>query len=273
MESGRLTAQSLFFLEASLKNVSFLAPVGVALLLGGMLMTARGKILNGRILFWVAITATPLFEILSKGGYPYHFSTCLLGLSGLAACLFCACRKLAPRAVPSVAIMVLAASLFLSFPQAANIPRNMIESLRRLPAMLAQTSWPTDMISQSNYLLMAQAVKDVANLGDSLMVSGHYHLLHPLTGLLPPKTDNHLFDPGLLALAQGLSPDSLRIRVLAENPDVIVLSQRPGTGADILEKALALLQQYKKVAEIPGDPTKSYGTFSGIVYVKDGALR
>jgi hypothetical protein len=267
-ESGRLTAQSLLSLEISLSNVSFLAPVGVALLLG-MFKAVRSKILQRRTLFWVAIVVAPLFEVFTKGGYPYHYSTCLLGLSGLAACLFRICRKSVPRITPYATMAAFVASLFLLFPRAADIPRNMTETLRRLPAMLTQTSWPVDMISQSNYLLMAQAIKDAAKPGDTLMTSGHYHLLYPLTGLLPPKTDNHLFDLGLLALARNLSPDSLRIRISVESPDIIVLSQRPGTGADILEKALALLPQYEKVAEIPVDPDKNYGGFSGIVYVKN----
>ena len=268
-ESGRLTAQSLSSLKNSLSSVSFLAPVGVLLLLGGLFTAVRDKVLHRRVLFWVAIAAAPLFEVLTKGGYPYHYSTCLLGLSGLTACLFCSCRKFAPRATPCAAMMAFVVSLFLAFPQATNIPRNAAETLRRLPGMLAQTSWPTEMISQSNYLQMAQAIMAVAKPGDTLMTSGHYHLLYPLTGLLPPKTNNHLFDLGLLALGRKLSPDSLRIRVLAENSDVIVLSYRPGTGADILEKALALLPQYKKVAEIPIDSTKDYGEFSGSVFVKD----
>ncbi|MCL1825334.1 MAG: hypothetical protein FWG26_05230 [Betaproteobacteria bacterium] len=267
-ESGKLTAQSLFSLEESLKNVSFLVPIGLALL-GGLLTAARRKVLNGRVLFWMAIAAAPLFEVLTKGGYPYHYSTCLLGLSGLAAYLFRTCQNFAPCTAPCVAIVAFVSSLLLSFPQARDVPRNMTETLRRLPVRLAQTSWPLDMISQSNYLQMAQAVKDVAKPNDTLMTSGHYFLLYPLTGLLPPKTDNPLFDPGLFALARQLSPDSLRVRILAENPNIIVLSHRPGTGADILEKALVFLPQYKKIAEIPIDMTKNYGGFSGSVYVKD----
>jgi hypothetical protein len=268
-EAGKLTSQSLSYLKASLSDVRFLALSGGALLIGGLFAAIRGRLIYGRILFWTLIAAAPLFEIFTKGGWPYHYSTCLLGLSGLAACLFRIGRESAPRAAPCVAIAALTSSLILSLPQAENIPKRAAETLRRLPAMLAQTSWPADMIPRSNYLLMAQAVKDAAKPGDTLLISGHYFILYPLTGLLPPKTDNHLFDPGLLALARKLSADSLRTRVAAENPDIVVHSHRPGTGADILEKALTLLPQYRKVAEIPIDRSKHYGGFSGSVYVKD----
>ena len=267
-ESGKLTAQSVQSLKASLEAIGFLVPIGGILLLGGILTAMRGGTLPWRALFWLAIAVTPLFEVFTKGGYPYHYSTCLLGLSGLAACLFRTCREFAPRAVSCTAIMAFASALFLAYPQAVELPRQMVENLRRLPLMLFQASWPDDMVARSNYLLMARAIADAAKPPDTLMTSGHYFILYPLTGLLPPKTDNHLFDPGLLALARKLSPDALRNRITAENPNIIVLSHRLGTGADVLGKALTLLPGYKKVAEIPIDITKDYGGFSGSIYAR-----
>jgi hypothetical protein len=268
-ESGRLTATSIRYLVASLKNVGFLAPLAGYILLGAVCAAMSEKTMRRRFLFWMAIAAAPIFEMLTKGAYPYHYSTCLLGLSGLAACVFHSCRKFAPRTATVVTAMAFASTLFLMIPQTVDISRRMGENLQRLPAMLAKTSWPDSMVARSNYLLMAKAVTDAANPGDTLMTSGHYFLLYPLTGLLPPKTDNHLFDPGLIALARNFSPDMLKNRVIKENPDVIVLSHRPSTGADILKQALALLPQYKIITEVPIDPTRDYGGFSGSIYVKE----
>jgi hypothetical protein len=265
-ESGRFNAPNLMALKSSLKSVAFLTP----LLLGCVFVAVRSKIPHGhRVLFWGAVAVVPLLEVLTKGGWPYHFATCLLGLSGLTACLFCVGGKSAPRVALCAVVTVFAVSLFFALPQAKDASRNAGQALRRLPERLLQADFPADMVSQSNYLLMAQAVKNAAKSGDTLMTSGHYHVLYPLTGLLPPKTDNHLFDLGLLALARQLSPDALHVRILLESPDFIVLSQRSGTGADVLEQALSLLPQYQRIAEIPIDSTKDYGGFSGIVYAKN----
>lgn len=275
MEVARLDAASwlpptIWSLRLIRRNITFLAPIAGALLLGAALAATLEKATCKRFLFWIAIAAAPILEILTKAVAPYHYSACLLGLSGLAACVFHVCRKLTPRATAFATITVFASTLFLMLLQTiVDMSWRVNENLRRLPAMLAQTSWPDDMVAGSNYLLMAKAVREVAHPGDTLMTTGHYFLLYPLTGLLPPKTDNHLFDPGLLALARKLSPDALQSRVMTENPNIIVLSHRLDTGANILEQALASLPQYKKVAEVPKVPAKDYGTFSGSIYVKD----
>jgi hypothetical protein len=270
-EAGRFTANIFFGFPLSLEAIAFLAPVGAALLVGLVLCAIRGKRSMPhmpRLLFWAALALAPLPEILSKDGYAYHYATCLFGLSGLAACCLRVWREVRPRPTLAVGVAALAAAALLAVPQAWSPARRLPAALRALAVMLPSTRWPEDMTERSNYLLMARAVREAATPGDTLLVSGCYFVLHPLTGLLPPRLANHQFDPGLLALAKGLSPEDLRVELEKERPDILVLSHRAGLGTDTVARSLALMPEYAKTADIPLDPGKDYGAFSASVLAR-----
>jgi len=238
-------------------ELAFLAPLGGALLLGLLVSVATKRIFWPRLLFWMALALAPLPEILSKGASPYHYSISLLGLSGLTACLWRPWQSKAPKLSRLAWILILFSCLWL-FPQRHGLPQRLETAARRLPLLLSSAAWPEEMVQQSNYLLMAKAIKDAAPPDATLLISGYYHVLYPLSGLLPPPTDNHLFDLGAYARVKKFSFEELSAKIQSERPTVIVLSQRPETGADILEKALSLLPEYKKAAEILGCSVRKY---------------
>lgn len=266
---GAKTANTLYYVKASLQECRFLAPLLAATVLFVVLGFGKKEIAFGPLLFRLAICFAPLAEVVTKGGYGYHFSFCLYGLAVLSAYVF---RRL-PEGMSirkSVACCGMCSSLLWAFALAAWLPQRVAHALPQAAHMLPQQKWPQHMIDTSNYLLMAKAVADNSRRGESLQISGCYHLLHVLT-LNPPPPDksDHLSDIGLYAVVKSLTAAEVRTHLALHAPKVLVLSERSGFNVEVVQEALRDMPEYTEAAYVGESNTRHYGGFTGKVFVRN----
>lgn len=263
---GEKTANTFYYLGLSIRAVRFLLPCVVFLLAAGITGLRERQLHFGRMLFWLLVAFLPLAEVMSKGGYGYHFSFCLYGFAGLTAYLY---RYANGYLFKSVAFCLMLASLVwgcaLSFPRPLEIFRAVPQVARLFP----HQRWPQEMVEKSNYLLMADAVLKNTTPHASMEVTGAYMLLHVLTQRLPPaNSGNHLFDVSFYALANDFSAKDVLHYLRKNAPDIIVLSERPGFKVEIVKEALDIMPEYIAADYIGLSNERHYGGFTGTVFIR-----
>lgn len=217
----------------------------------------------GRLAFWLAAALLPLLEPLTKIGYPYHFAVCLPGLAGLSAFGW----KHSTSAIPALRsglIMAASACGLLLLPKAGTLA-TLKPSVQDVLLTAPSGGFPQKSISQSNYLLAAEAIRREAPTHATLSVSGFMYTLYPLTGLLPPAPAM----ANLTTLLINLEQDGNRFRqaLLACPPDLLMTSTRADwPGAKTLSDAVDASGIYQKVATIPESSDRAYGNFGGDIY-------
>lgn len=240
----------------------FLSATALAVILAGAGRFRDRRIL-ARLAFWLACAALPLIEPASKIGFPYHFGACLPGLAGMCALAWKVASNMGPgagmllRAVGGLmAVLILASS------------RMLLQSWPATSAVLdpqARGFWPASYTASSNYLLAADAIRNISPRNGTLSVSGFMFALYPLTGRLPPS-------PGLANLSAAfikldLSVPRMRDALLACPPDVIMTTTRTDwPGGPGLVEAVEATGLYRKTAEIAVSADRSYGNFGGAIY-------
>ena len=221
-----------------------------------------------RWLFWVGVALTSLPEPLLKIGFPYHLAVSFVGLCGMAALGWRNLATLPARPRHALAGVMLAITAFLAWPGLTGLHRFFHD--RTLPNLEAfeAASWPPNSVARSNYLLMAEAIKRVAEPGGTLSVSASMLVLFPLTGLLPPAPElNNLSETAL-----DVNMDAARLReVVRQCPaDVIMVTTRTDIpGRPVILEAVSAMPEYREVARVPVDGAKDYGHFGGSVYLRN----
>lgn len=267
---GSLTSASMLYLNLSLKEIVFWAPLGVILLIALLYNMHTKQLSWGFLFFWFVVALAPLAETLTKGAYPYHFSTVLIGASGMLAYVTHQWKQVTWQHILFLAACFTSVSLTL--PCLTPVTKQAATSLQQLGSMLSQPAWPEQAKNSSNYLLMADKISATAHPGATLDVSGGYYVVHVLTGLLPPKrTQGHLFDVALYGLIQQLTPQQLTDYIRQNPSDIFLVSDRPGFGTENVKTALVLLPEYKAYATISHSPSNNYGSFTGTIFVKERA--
>lgn len=222
-----------------------------------------------RFLFWASIALVPLLEPLSKIGFPYHFAVCLPGLAGLCALaweqLISHRSQLARIAITATFIAICTPLLLPKLDLLSNSWTANKENLEGI----TNNAWRPEAITQSNYLLAAEAILKAAPPHGTLSISGFMFSLFPLTGLLPPAYEsNHL---NAMAIKYRFDEDALKSALESCPPDVLMTTSRTDLpGSDIIRKAIESSTLYTAVATIPVALEKSYGTFGGTVYKRTG---
>jgi uncharacterized membrane protein len=242
------------------------AGVSIVLLILNALWRRCPKTL-GRISFWIVVALVPLIEPFSKIGFPYHFAVCLPGLAGLSALAW---RKLVIEKTSNKKMAF--ATSFALVHLIALLPAVVMlagywGSTRNNLMSVNNSAWPMEAVSQSNYLLAADAIRKASPPNGTLSVSGFMFSLYPLTGLLPPSYDM----AHLTGLFIKLGSDERRFEqaLKACPPDVLMTTTRTELpGSDAIAKIVRETGLYEPVATIPIAPGKSYWNFGGTVYKK-----
>lgn len=265
----------LLITNGTLSAKESIVPLGISgLAVFGLLFHAiyRRKInFLKRFLFWASIALLPLLEPLSKVGFPYHFAVCLPGLAGLCALaweqLISDRSQLAKIAITATFIAICTPLLLPKFDLLSNSWTANKENLKGI----TNNAWRPEAITQSNYLLAAEAILKAAPPHGTLSISGFMFSLFPLTGLLPPAYEsNHL---SAMVIKYGFDEHAFKNALESCPPDVLMTTSRTDLpGSDIISKAVESSKLYTVVATIPIAPEKSYGTFGGTVYKRTGHI-
>ena len=268
VETGKRASNTPLWLSLSFREVCFLLPVALFLLIA-CVMGFRGKQIHfKRMFFWLMAAFLPLAEVVSKGGYGYHFSFALYGFAGLTAYVYrCAAYKGNLFKVIGLGLMLasLVWGCVLSFPR----PFEVFNAVPQIARLLPHQRWPQEMVEKSNYLLMADAILKNSRSDASMEITGLYMSLYVVTQRLPLlHSNNHLFDIGLYALVNQFSPNDTVHYLQEKAPDIVVLSERSEYNTEVVKKALDNMPEYQAVAYIGSSDKRHYGGFTGTVFVR-----
>lgn len=268
IEFGKRTSNSPLWLNLSFNEGWFLLPCIVFLLTTGIISLWKKQLHFGRMLFWLLVAFLPLAEVMSKGGYGYHFSFCLYGFAGLTAYLYrCVSDKgyLFKAAAFGLMLASLVWGCVLSFPR----PLEIFKAVPQVARLLPHQRWPQEMVEKSNYLLIADAILKNAPPNASMEVTGIYMVLHALTQYFPPmNSNNHVFDIGLYAMVNQFSPRDVMHYLRKNVPDIIVLSEREGFNVEVVKEALDMMPEYVAADYIGFSNERHYGGFTGTVFIR-----
>jgi len=135
-------------------------------------------------------------------------------------------------------------------------------------AALTQRAWPAAAIARSNYLLLAEALREAAPPEGTVSVTTAMLALFPLSGLSPPGPG--LADLNSVALREAADAQSLRAIVRACPPDVIMFSTRELPGRATVAEAMRGMPEYQPVARVETSRERDYGSFGGTIYRRAG---
>lgn len=266
LELGSRTSNTLYNLDVSAVEVRFLLPLAFFALIACFLGMREKKLHFARIAFWLGIALIPLSEVMSKGGYPYHFSFCLYGFAGLIAYIagYVNTKSTILKVIGlGIVLISMVWVCILSFPQ----PQKIVRAISEISRMLPHQKWPQEMVDSSNYLLMAEAITKNSRQGSSMEVTGAYMLLHVLTQRMPPITSkNHLFDLALFAMVNGYSVEDIKDYLI--KTDIIVLSERPGFNTEVVREVLEQMPEYVAIKYIGASNERHYGGFTAIIFIR-----
>ncbi len=265
----------------ALRGASWTTPPMLAAMTGGLMVAhrrplrpralIRGGIASTRRLApWLgaALVLAPMPEMALKLCFPYHFAQLLLGRAVLAAARLdpASLRRSRARitAMATIAATMLASGLLLP----ANIrfsDWSWRESSYWKPVMLEDATRP-DLVADSFYLRLADAVRRHARPGDVVLTGGLYYTLFALTDLRP---------------ASGLAADAGFITCLPEGdlkrraiddlrrtpPNVVIESAR--ISAALTELVPGFPQEFALAEDLSPGSYNSYRTFGAKIWVRE----
>lgn len=260
----------LALLRETTLYLRFLLPEAI-LLCCTLAYSLKKKKVHWKILiFWLAIAIAQSYEIILKAPAPYQYSICIIGLAGA----FATCIKTMPKKLAYVfVVIVLMVSIHMARGMILPLPGMAIKSIPKNIEMLQHNTWPDEIIKNNSFLLMAQAIKEVAKPGDTLYSSHAMHAIYVPSGLLPPvATKNHWLELHHFMFLERKNTFEMSQYMRSEQPDIILIGFIDNDEeASEIHQSIKLLAEYKRVRTIPSavsPASRGYGSYGGIVFVR-----
>lgn len=222
--------------------------------------------------FWILVAITPLLEPMLKNGYPYHYAVSLIGLSGLIAYGYRIytrhlniCAWLWPLAI-AIGVVLVAPKLIKLHHLSTQYPPGGLMVKKHF-------FWPDKTVSQSNYLMIAQKIKQLsAHESTTMAINGSMLGLIPLAHTLPSHYSlSHL---SYALLAEQNHSAGLKDKINQCPPEFIVLTtSSPFNDALKLNAIVKSIPEYTQVAYISKSEARHYGQFDGLIYRWNAPLK
>lgn len=221
-------------------------------------------------LFWLTLALAPVIEPMLKNGYPYHYATSLIGLSGIVALGW---RDITYSQSIMKKWIVLTLSFFVIIslvPKLKKLNDHALKYSSGITYSQLLTDWPATTIQQSNYLLIANKIKqqithDQSLKNATLSIHGSMLGLIPLAGLAPSRPDLAHLSYKLIIL--GNKKTTLRQQLYTCPPRFIVLTNSsPFRDTNILLEMIRSMPEYALVDVVKQSANRQYGTFDGAIF-------
>jgi hypothetical protein len=247
----------LYTIKESLVALSLSVLSGFILIL--IVVIRRSKRVALNFFFWLSFIGVALIEPATKIGFTYHFSVTFLGFAGICAL---ALREVAhewpnfswanKERRDAIALLGVMLSIIWFSSGFSALARNYwwitLETLIAAP----DGGWP-EMFEGKSYLLAAEIITKVIPKNGTLSVNRNMHVLHPLTGRLPPS--NQLVNLSSLVFRSDFSVSRVKEVLMNCAPDVITISFQDGwmTGNSNSQLSTAIMEAgiYEVITEIP----------------------
>lgn len=221
-------------------------------------------------LFWLILALAPLIEPMLKNGYPYHYATSLIGLSGIVALGWRDFAK-SQTILKKWTVLILLIFVFISLiPKFKKLNEHAVKYLSGASYAHLLTAWPATTIQQSNYLLIANKIKqqvyqDPTLKEATLSIHGSMLGLIPLAGAAPSRPDLAHLSYKLINL--GNNKNALQQQLYTCPPRFIVLTNSsPFRDTNTLLKVIRTMPEYALVDVVKQSANRHYGTFDGAIF-------
>lgn len=274
---------SVVFLDSgqqALRGASWVTPLMLASMIAGLLVAHRrplrpahllrgGVVSTRRLAPWLgaALVLAPMPEMALKLCFPYHFAQVLLGCAVLAAARLDLASLRRPRSRITAGVTIAATSAVSGVLLPANLrfgEWSWREASYWRPVMLDHEARP-DLVADSFYLRLADAVRRRAKPGDVVLTSGLYYTLFALADVRPAS--GLAADAGFIAC---LPEGDLKRRALADlartPPDVVIESAR--IPVSLMSMVPGFPQEFELVEELTPGSYNSYRGFGAKVWVR-----
>jgi len=227
------------------------------------------KINLGRFAFWLAIAFVPILEAYNKIAMTYHFAQCIPGFVGFIALTWRYLSSKESKTTQRFSITLIYLLCFLgAYPKLHLIYNNYNDerSLKNAYNQLWVDTWRNpEIISSSNFLISADAIRQLSNKDSTLALGGGYSAtLFPLTGLLPPSYE--FYDlRSFYSMNLDFNEDQLISHLKEHQPTIIMPTEQSLQGIEILSRAVQRTGLYELVAIVEYKPeTEAYDLSASI---------
>jgi hypothetical protein len=263
-----VTSTSIF-----IKNAFGVLLVAGSVLLVKFLTIAKERQFHSQYwqyIFWLILALAPLIEPMLKNGYPYHYATSLIGLSGIVALGW---RDIAQSKAIQKKWVVLMLSIFVFIslmPKLKKLNDHALKYSTGISYLQMFTDWPATTIQQSNYLLIAnkirqQIMQDHTLKDATLSIHGSMLGLISLAGLSPSRPDIAHLSYKFINI--GKNKNMLRQQIYECPPHFIVLTNSsPFRDTGTLSDVVRSMPEYALVDVVSKSASRNYGSFDGAIF-------
>jgi hypothetical protein len=187
----------------------------------------RSKRVALNFFFWLAFIGVVLIEPATKFAAQYHFAVMLPGFAGICALSlreaahewpnFNWINKERRDAIALLGVMLSVLWFSLGF---SALARNFWPATQEM-LVAPDEGWP-EIFAENPFLIAAEIIKEVIPENGTLSVNRNMHVLHPLTGYLPPS--DQLVNLSSLVLRSDFSVSRIKEALMNCAPDVMLLS-------------------------------------------------
>jgi len=232
----------------------------------------------GRFAFWLAIALVPLIEVWTKVAAPYHFAQCIPGFVGFIALTWVHLGSNESKATQRYSMIFIYVLCFLGMQSKLYLIHNNYNDGRSLKNAYNQLWGDSyrnpETIKTSNYLIAADAIRQLSNKDSTLAVGGGgASTLYPLTNLLPPIYK--YYSLRALYASFEFNEDQLVNHLKEHRPTLIMPTVQSIWGIERLSKAVQRTDLYELVAVIEHNQNLHAASIAGDIYrlktfVKEG---
>ena len=232
----------------------------------------------GRFAFWLAIALVPLIEVWTKVATPYHFAQCIPGFVGFIALTWSHLGSNESKATQRYSMIFIYVLCFLGMQSKLYLIHNNYNDGRSLKNAYNQLWGDSyrnpETIKTSNYLIAADAIRQLSNKDSTLAVGGGgASTLYPLTNLLPPIYK--YYSLRALYASFEFNEDQLVNHLKEHRPTLIMPTVQSIWGIERLSKAVQRTDLYELVAVIEHNQNLHAASIAGDIYrlktfVKEG---
>jgi hypothetical protein len=206
--------------------------------------------------FWLVLALIPLIEYNIKMGLPYHITNCLIGLVGLTSMGWNHVVNQESNQIKKSIILViglLSLLVILTVIDKLNLHQEQSSPADAVEWVMDPLSFRSlNMVRDSQYIKVAAKVYSLSREDSTLVVSGFWQTLYPLTELLPQRYELSSLRGAYINV--GFDESKLMKIISKYRPSLIVTSTKPMTGEAALPNIIEKTNLYNKVAFVPNDP-------------------
>lgn len=217
-----------------------------------------------QLLLFFSLFVLSFIEPLLKAGFPYHFILAIIFMVLISGSIV---KNFTNKSfIINVLMSFTFVAFLLTYFDKINSTIHLFKSVY-YENVNDIKNWGPISLQQSQYLTIAQYIRESSNNDDRIIISGSMYPLFPLAGRLP--SSHEFSDLNVMFARLDYNSSLLKDEIHELKPKLIFVSDRVDFyGTDQIRNIIKEMPDYKLFRTIKNDTSKHYGNFSGQLYIK-----